>query len=71
MYTHDNTSGFSDAELDQLNTAHTAIISALGIKNPDELQEAASGVSDLLNNEWRSGITTSELVEAVKARLGV
>lgn len=57
-----NTEGFSPAELAILSNAQNRLASDFpGI---DE-----SNLNDLLNNEWHTGITENELVDAVAKRL--
>ena len=62
MFTMDNTDGFSQADLDELNEALETLLADV---DEDTRDQAEKSYSDLLNNAWCDGMTASELVAAV------
>lgn len=57
-FTDMNTEGFSEADLENLNTAHERMVS----EGYD-----AKDAGDRLNNAWREGMSAADLYTAAKA----
>lgn len=64
VWNMDNTSGFTQAELDAIN----AVVARLMAGNED-LEGGV--VNAAIANEWREGLTEDELYEAAAKRLGM
>lgn len=65
MWTMDNTSGFSQSELDSINAVIERVMQIAGSDFEQEWLDAA------ITGEWRKGISEHELYAAVTKRLGL
>lgn len=63
MWTMDNTEGFTQAQLDDIN-AVLEFAMRHSERDPDNL-------NDVINNIWCEGMTRDELLIAVSKRLGI
>lgn len=63
MWTTENTEGFTQADLDEINAARERL--AARYDGVDE-----KNLDDLVNNAWNDGMTADEIVAAVSALLG-
>lgn len=66
MWTMENTEGFTQPELDTINTCLDRVM-----EMADTADLEPSSINDAINNAWRAGITSDELVSTVAARLGL
>lgn len=63
MWSENNTEGFTQAELDMINTVIERVMQVAGSDFEQEWIDAA------ITNEWREGLTEAELYAAVTRRL--
>jgi hypothetical protein len=63
MFTHENTIGFSDDELDVMNAALDEL---LADAKDEALPELEKHYHDRLSNLWYEGLTVDELVAAAR-----
>lgn len=68
MFTADN-STFNQTERVVLNSALKMLL--IGEPEGETRDQIERSYSDALNNEWRPGVLSIELVDAVKQRLGI
>ena len=62
-FTTSNTEGYTTEELAVLNAAYEQITEEAGIDND------MGRIDDAITNAWYEGMTTGELVNAVKAKI--
>lgn len=70
MFTADN-SKFDESARHALNGALALLLANTGGMDEDKREQLSQSYSDALNNAWFDGATTSELFNAVSARLGL
>jgi hypothetical protein len=66
MWTMENTEGFTQDEIDMINT----VVERIWGETIEADESYLSNINDAANNEWREGITETELEAGIRSRLG-
>lgn len=67
MWTTENTEGFTQSELDTMNTVLERVFA--DVEGYD--QASIDSINDAITNAWADGITEAQLEASVRNRLGV
>lgn len=74
MFRTDNTEGFSQSDINMLNTAVSEVVAAADTSGMDSefvATQFTKTVEDAVGNAWFAGCSTADLVSAARRRLGL
>lgn len=69
MFTQDNTTGFSQYDLDVMNAVLETLMSYSDEDDTDGYQQWEKAVSDAINNQWIEGMGRKDLEQSVRRAL--